>query len=307
MKDLAQNALNLSSSPNGEDVIPPMTYVIDPIRVGSNGELITTDDSIGLDIDSQAETAEEDDQTASKAASLSESIHEEESKDAENQQLPEDKEKSFKETVTQATDVTEASLLSNPNSPAPANTTSVGDYKMNDEAQKLAGERKSDDRNGTKITTVEEKNEGDVKWSTYSYYIKAGGWGKFLGVIFFLLMGQLLAIIASFVLALWGDRSTRATLKGKPLTSQQNMDNLNIFALFSMMGVVGLTLRALVLAQHRLGNLFLFFLLHYSFISHYMLHICLSTLNLLTMLALCLNCVTNITLYHLYIFTMYGY
>lgn len=253
MKELAKNALNFSSSSDGEDVIPPMTYVIDPIRVGSNGELLTRDDSVGLDIDSQAETAEEDDQTASKAASLSESIHEEESKDAENQQWPEDKEKSFKETV--ATELTEVSLLSNPNSPAPANTLSVGDYKMNDEAQKLAGERKSDDRNGTKITTVEEKNEGDVKWSTYSYYIKAGGWGKFCGVIFFLLAGQLLAIIASFVLALWGDRSTRATLKGKPLTSQQNMDNLNVFALFSMMGVVGLTLRALVLAQHRLGNL----------------------------------------------------
>jgi hypothetical protein len=242
-----------------------MTYVIDPIRVGSNGELLTRDDSVGLDIDSQAETAEEDDQTTSKAASRSGSIHEEESKDAENQNLPEDKEKSIKETEILATEVTEASLLSNPNSPAPANTTSVGDYKMNDEAQKLAGERKSDDRNGTKITTVEEKNEGDVKWSTYNYYIRAGGWGKFCGVIFFLLTGQLLAIIASFVLALWGDRSTRATLKGKPLTSQQNMDNLNFFALFSMMGVVGLTLRALVLAQHRLGNLI------YSYSSSYLI------------------------------------
>ena len=266
MKELAKNALNLSSSNDGEDIIPPMTYVVDPIRLGSNGELLTNDDYIGLDIDSQAETAEEDDQTASKAASLSESIHEEESKDAENQEWPENKEKSSKETETQAPEVTEASLTSNPYSPAPAATTSVGDYKMNDEAQKLAGERKGDDRNGTKITTVEEKNEGDVKWSTYSYYIKAGGWGKFLGVIFFLLMGQALAIIASFTLALWGERSTRATLEGKPLTSQQNMDNLNFFALFSMMGVVGLTLRALVLAQHRLGDSFLF--RKHSFMAH---------------------------------------
>jgi hypothetical protein len=29
---------------------------------------------------------------------------------------------------------------------------------------------------------VEEKNDGDVKWATYSYYIAAGGWGKFMGV-----------------------------------------------------------------------------------------------------------------------------
>jgi hypothetical protein len=45
----------------------------------------------------------------------------------------------------------------------------------------------------------------------------------------------------------------REAMKGTPLTSEQNTYYLNYFALFSMVGVAGLTLRALVLAQHRLG------------------------------------------------------
>ena len=57
----------------------------------------------------------------------------------------------------------------------------VADYELSADAKKLAVERKEDGREGTKITSIEEKNVGDVKWHTYSYYIKAGGWGKFLG------------------------------------------------------------------------------------------------------------------------------
>jgi hypothetical protein len=50
-------------------------------------------------------------------------------------------------------------------------------------------------------------------------------------------------------------------MKGTPLTSEQNTYYLNYFALFSMVGVAGLTLRALVLAQHRLGmNIITYFL-----------------------------------------------
>ena len=43
-------------------------------------------------------------------------------------------------------------------------------------------------------------------------------------------------------------------MQGKPLSSDENTVYLNYYALYAMMGVVGLTLRALVLAQHRLGT-----------------------------------------------------
>jgi ATP-binding cassette, subfamily C (CFTR/MRP), member 1 len=137
---------------------------------------------------------------------------------------------------------------------APVSFKSGGNYALNDGAKMLAKEKKVDINIGTKITTIEEKNEGDVKWRTYSYYIAAGGWGKFTGVVFFCIMGQLLGTITSFWLAFWGEVNTREALKGNPLTTHENSEYLNYFALYSMIGVVGLVLRALVLAQHRLGT-----------------------------------------------------
>ena len=226
------NTLSLTAEPHVSslDVIPPMTSVVNAVVVDLSGRRITSEDSVsstlGLDIDG-----------------------EEHKDDAAKVEKP-------KNMDYVALEMEEVSLTetSDPPSPAPAVSTSVGDYALNDGAKKLAGERKVDGRSGTKITTVEEKNDGDVKWRTYSYYIAAGGWGKFAGVVFFLIMGQLLGIISSFWLAHWGEVNTRESLKGKPLTSDQNTVYLNFFALYSMMGVVGLTLRALVLAQHRLGT-----------------------------------------------------
>ena len=228
--DMSKLSLTAEPHVSSLDVIPPMTSVVNAVVVDLSGRRITSEDSVsstlGLDIDG-----------------------EEHKDDAAKVEKP-------KNMDYVALEMEEVSLTetSDPPSPAPAVSTSVGDYALNDGAKKLAGERKVDGRSGTKITTVEEKNDGDVKWRTYSYYIAAGGWGKFAGVVFFLIMGQLLGIISSFWLAHWGEVNTRESLKGKPLTSDQNTVYLNFFALYSMMGVVGLTLRALVLAQHRLGT-----------------------------------------------------
>jgi ABC-type multidrug transport system fused ATPase/permease subunit len=228
--DMSKLSLTAEPHVSSLDVIPPMTSIVNAVVVDLSERRITSEDSvsstIGLDVDGEEHT---DDATIVEKPKNMDYV---------------------------AVEMEEVSLTetSDPPSPAPAVSTSVGDYALNDGAKKLAGERKVDGRSGTKITTVEEKNDGDVKWRTYSYYIAAGGWGKFAGVVFFLIMGQLLGIISSFWLAHWGEVNTRESLKGKPLTSDQNTVYLNFFALYSMMGVVGLTLRALVLAQHRLGT-----------------------------------------------------
>lgn len=232
--DMDKMALTASLN-DSEDIIPPMTLVVNSVVVDSvvvdlSGRRITPDNSVGSAIGLEIDGEEEKD-------------------DVPKEEKP--KNKDYVAVEMEDISLTESS---DPPSPAPVASTSVGDYKLNDEAKKLAGERKVDGRGGTKITTIEEKNDGDVKWRTYSYYINAGGWGKFAGVVFFLIMGQLLGIISSFWLAHWGEVNTREALKGQPLTSDQNTVYLNYFALYSMMGVVGLTLRALVLAQHRLGT-----------------------------------------------------
>ena len=86
-------------------------------------------------------------------------------------------------------------------------------------------------------------------WPTYSYYIKAGGLGKFFAVIFFICLYQALVVVASYWLAYWGTVDTRSNFKGTPLTSEQNVYFLNYYALYTMMGVIALTVRAVTLAQ----------------------------------------------------------
>ena len=130
----------------------------------------------------------------------------------------------------------------------------VGSYKLSEEAVATAVARKADGREATKITTIEEKAEGDVMWPTYSYYIKAGGLGKFALIMLFICLYQALVVVASYWLAYWGTVNTRATLKGIPLTSEDNVYYLNYYALYTMMGVIALTVRAITLAQHRLGT-----------------------------------------------------
>ena len=261
-------AISASGEPNTwSDVIPLMSSVANAVVVLSGMKVTSADDAAGLDIDSQDGDVTQADTTERAGEVETDRIipAEEEQKDSDerhstSKQLGE-LDQRIAYTVVQPDDAYLTEKSSDPPSPLatavkpPLPATSVGDYAMCAEAEKTAGERKNDGREGTKITTVEEKGEGDVKWRIYDYYINAGGWGKFAGVVFFLLVGQLLAIASSFWLAFWGEVATRQAKKGKPLTSDENTWYLNHFALLSMMGVVGLTLRAFILAQHRLGEI----------------------------------------------------
>lgn len=130
----------------------------------------------------------------------------------------------------------------------------MGSYVLSKEATADANARKADSRAATKITTIEEKAEGDVMWPTYSYYIKAGGLGKFYLIMFFICLYQALVVVASYWLAYWGTVDTRSKFNGTPLTSEQNVYFLDYYALYTIMGVIALTVRAVTLAQHRLGT-----------------------------------------------------
>jgi len=105
-----------------------------------------------------------------------------------------------------------------------------------------------------KLMTIEERNLGDVALSTYVYYIGAGGWHWFFGLIFFSIVGQVIALVASFYLAYWGLVTTRSNSEGAPLSTAQNLFYLDTFALISMMSIVSYAIRSLLLAEHRLGT-----------------------------------------------------
>ena len=112
----------------------------------------------------------------------------------------------------------------------------------------------SNEKPVTSMISAEEKAVGSVMWCTYNYYIKAGGVGNFLMVLISISLSQALTVVASYWLAYWGTLDYRAMRDGVPLTSDENMYYLDYYALYTTMGVVALTLRAIALAQHRLGT-----------------------------------------------------
>ena len=114
--------------------------------------------------------------------------------------------------------------------------------------------RSTDEPPTTTLMTIEEKAVGSVKWCTYSYYIKAGGIGNFFMVLISICLSQALTVVASYWLAHWGTLASRGSRDDIPLTSEQNMYYLDYYALYTTMGVVALTARAIALAQHRLGT-----------------------------------------------------
>jgi ATP-binding cassette subfamily C (CFTR/MRP) protein 1 len=116
-----------------------------------------------------------------------------------------------------------------------------------------ASNRKLDSRSST-ITTVEEKNEGDVKLELYSYYIRAGGILLFLGLVIFMMATQLFQVLSLYWLSYWGQESNQAEQNGDSLSANQNLSYLNIFAVLSVLSLVCYLLRSIFLANHRLGT-----------------------------------------------------
>eukprot|EP01040_Poterioochromonas_malhamensis_P005555 gene5555-5971_t len=120
-------------------------------------------------------------------------------------------------------------------------------------AKAAADERKKDNRSAD-LMTKEERKTGDVEWSIYSYYIKAGGVFWFSSMGFFVILGQLFGLLASYWLQWWGTISVRRDDQGDPLGTKRNMYYLNIYAALSAVSLVAYCFRSVILAKHRLGT-----------------------------------------------------
>jgi ABC-type multidrug transport system fused ATPase/permease subunit len=110
------------------------------------------------------------------------------------------------------------------------------------------------DKRQAKLITVEERNMGDVEFSTYTYYIKAGGTFIFSLVILALLGFQAATVCAQFQLAYWGDLTARKKNQGGELSDRENLVQLQTYAWISMIGIGCVTVRAVTLANHRIGT-----------------------------------------------------
>jgi ABC-type multidrug transport system fused ATPase/permease subunit len=106
---------------------------------------------------------------------------------------------------------------------------------------------------GENLVKEEEREEGQVAGSAYVHYAKSGGWVQFLLAILTQGIGRGCEIGASFWLAHWAEEALAAEFSGSPHTDGETGFYLGIYGLFGFLGVCGLTVRALVLAYHRLG------------------------------------------------------
>merc|ERR1712232_150476 len=105
---------------------------------------------------------------------------------------------------------------------------------------------------GEKLITDEDKEEGSVSFAAYLHYARAGGMGKVIVLFVVQFLGRACEIMASFWLAFWSEKAIGGFLSGNDLTVAEINYYLSYYAMFALLGVVALGIRAIVIAVHRL-------------------------------------------------------
>lgn len=108
-------------------------------------------------------------------------------------------------------------------------------------------------KKGEHLVSKEEREEGGVSGSAYWHYAQAGGLCLAFTAVTIQGLGRGSEIMASFWLSFWAEDAFTAASEGTPLRDGQTNFYLGIYAVFGMIGVLGLTFRGLALAMHRLG------------------------------------------------------
>jgi len=114
--------------------------------------------------------------------------------------------------------------------------------------KKQAAMRKS----GKNLVAKEEREEGQVAGSAYAQYAKAGGYFTCVACITAAAMGRGAEVGTTFWLAYWSEKGLEAEQQGQTFTAAETNYYVGIYALIGMIGVLGMTVRAIILAVHRL-------------------------------------------------------
>lgn len=111
-------------------------------------------------------------------------------------------------------------------------------------------------KKGENLTSKEEREEGAVEGAAYVKYARAGGFFMFFGAFVTQGIGRASEVLSAFWLAHWAKQSIFAQIEISKGVPESNFPNtsyyLNIYAAFGMLGVLCLTVRALIIAIHRL-------------------------------------------------------
>lgn len=104
-------------------------------------------------------------------------------------------------------------------------------------------------QSGKTLVKEEEREEGSVASSAYTHYARVGG--ILVAVATFVIqgVGRACEVLAGFWLAHWAERSLSSN---EPFSKGTTTYYVGIYASFGLAGVLGLTLRAVLIAVHRL-------------------------------------------------------
>jgi ATP-binding cassette subfamily C (CFTR/MRP) protein 1 len=119
--------------------------------------------------------------------------------------------------------------------------------------EKLSDEKKAQlKQSGKSLVMDEERGVGDIDTSAYVMYARAGGVWVIALIVLVTAIGRAAEICSGFWLAFWAEQNAAALEQGGLSNSQTNY-YIGIYAVLGIVGVFGLTVRAILIAVHRLG------------------------------------------------------
>lgn len=139
---------------------------------------------------------------------------------------------------------------------ADGDNADLDEDKTPDEVEKEEADLKKEAsmrQKGEKLVSTEEREAGSVAGSAYVQYAKAGGLCSWFTAIVVQGLGRASEIMSSFWLSWWAADALNASLSGNPHTNSETYFYVGIYAVFGLVGILGLTVRSLALAHHRLG------------------------------------------------------
>lgn len=105
---------------------------------------------------------------------------------------------------------------------------------------------------GASLVKEEEREKGQVAGAAYFRYAKAGGLVYAFLCILIQGIGRGFELATTFWLAIWAEEMLAASQSGDPFSDKEVSRYAGIYALFGVMGILGLGFRGIFLAKHRL-------------------------------------------------------
>lgn len=126
--------------------------------------------------------------------------------------------------------------------------------KVVEPEESVSDEKKAQmQKSGKKLVKEEEREEGSVAGSAYVHYARSGGlWIAFAALVVQAL-GRAAEVMSGFWLAIWSGQSIKALQEGTTMSESETYFYLAIYAVFGLVGIIGLSGRSIIIAVHRLN------------------------------------------------------